>query len=69
MANGQLIRRDIGFMVIRMKRAFTIDEVVLAQTEDLERLGARSLEGFNLTVDPKRKKLVASWALSSCINC
>ena len=47
-------------MVIRMKRAFTIDEVVLAQTEDLERLGARSLEGFNLTVDPKRKKLVAA---------
>ena len=57
MANGQLITRNIGFMVIRVNRAFTVDEVVFAQKGDLELLGARSLEGLNLNVDAKRKKL------------
>lgn len=59
MANGQLITRNIGFMIIRVNRSFTIDEVVFAQKGDLELLGARSLEGLNLNVDAKRKKLVA----------
>ena len=48
MANGQLITRNIGFMVIRVNREFTVDEVVFAQKGDLELLGARSLEGLNL---------------------
>lgn len=60
MANGQLITRNIGFMVIRVNQEFTVDEVVFAQKGDLELLGARSLEGLNLTVDTKRKKLVAA---------
>lgn len=60
MANGQLITRNIGFMVIRVNREFTVDEVVFAQKGDLELLGARSLEGLNLNVDAKRKKLVAA---------
>lgn len=60
MANGQLITRNIGFMIIRVNREFTVDEVVFAQKGDLELLGARSLEGLNLNVDPKRKKLVAA---------
>ena len=37
----------------------TIDEVVFAQPGDLEWLGARSLEGLNLRVDGRAKKLVA----------
>ncbi len=60
MANGQLITRNIGFMIIRVNREFTVDEVVFAQRGDLEFLGARSLEGLNLNVDAKRKKLVAA---------
>ncbi|MCB2262914.1 MAG: aspartyl protease family protein [Candidatus Thiosymbion ectosymbiont of Robbea hypermnestra] len=60
MANGQLITRNIGFMIIRINKSFTVDEVVFAQKEDLELLGARSLEGLNLSVDSKRKKLVAA---------
>jgi predicted aspartyl protease len=39
------------------------DEVVFAEKGDLPLLGARSLEGLNLTVDPKRKKLVAAGPL------
>ena len=60
MANGQHITRSVGFAIIRLDKFFTIDEVVFAEKGDLLLLGARSLEGLNLTVDPRRKKLVAA---------
>jgi predicted aspartyl protease len=63
MANGQQITRSVGFVVIRLDKYFTIDEAVFAEKGDLPILGARTLEGLNLTVDPKRKKLVASGPL------
>jgi predicted aspartyl protease len=63
MANGQRITRSVGFAVIRVDKTFTVDEVVFAQKGDLTLLGARSLEGLNLTVDSRRKKLVASGPL------
>jgi predicted aspartyl protease len=59
MANGQHITRSIGFAVIHVDTAFTIDEVVFAELGDLQLLGARSLEGLNLRVDSRSKKLVA----------
>ncbi len=60
MANGQCITRSVGFAVLRVERAFTIDEVVFAEPGDLVLLGARTLEGLNLVVDASRKKLVAA---------
>ena len=63
MANGQRITRGVGFAIIRVDRAFTIDEIVFAQKGDLLLLGARSLEGLSLTVDPRRKKLMAAGPL------
>ncbi len=60
MANGQQITRSVGFAIIRLGKFFTIDEVVFAERGDLLLLGARSLEGMNLVVDPRRKKLVAA---------
>jgi predicted aspartyl protease len=63
MANGQRITRSVGFAIIRVEKAFTIDEVVFAEKGDLLLLGARSLEGLNLAVDPRRKKLVAAGPL------
>ena len=60
MANGQQGTRSVGFAVIRLGKFFTIDEVVFAEKGDLSLLGARTLEGLNLTVDSKRKKLVAA---------
>ena len=60
MANGQQITHSIGFAIIRLDKFFTVDEVVFAEKGDLAILGARTLEGLNLTVDPKRKKLVAA---------
>lgn len=63
MANGQVITRSVGFAILRVNGSFTIDEVVFAQTGDLTLLGARTLEGLNLRVDSKNKKLVAGGPL------
>src|SRR5512134_150544 len=60
MANGQTITRSVGFAIIRLDKYFTVDEVVFAEKGDLLLLGARTLEGLNLAVDPRKKKLVAS---------
>lgn len=60
MANGQHVTRSIGFAIVRVDDRFTVDEVVFAEDGDLLLLGARSLEGLNLTVDPAGKRLVAA---------
>ena len=60
MANGQTITRSIGFAILRVDKHFTIDEVVFAEPGDLTLLGARTLEGLGLVVDPRKKKLVAA---------
>jgi predicted aspartyl protease len=68
MANGQNITRSVGFAIVRLDKYFTIDEVVFAEQGDLPLLGARTLEGLNLTVDPKRKRLVASGPLLAAFS-
>ncbi len=60
MAKGQIITRNVGFAILRYDKYFTVDEVVFAQKGDLLLLGARTLEGLNLMVDSRQKKLVAS---------
>lgn len=60
MANGAVITRATGFALLRVGDAFTVDEVVFAEKGDLSLLGARTLEGLNLMVDPARKRLVAA---------
>ncbi|HEX8396691.1 MAG TPA: retroviral-like aspartic protease family protein [Pyrinomonadaceae bacterium] len=63
MANGQIITRSVGFAIIRYDKYFTVDEVVFAEKGDLLLLGARTLEGLNLTVNSQQKKLVAAGPL------
>ena len=58
-ANGQQITRAVGFAIIHVGEALTTDEVIFGETGDLQILGARSLEGMNLRVDARAKKLVA----------
>ena len=60
MANGQKVTRSVGFVIVRVDKYFTVDEVVFAEKGDLLLLGARTLEGLNLTVDSSKKKLVAA---------
>jgi predicted aspartyl protease len=59
MANGQEITRAVGFAILHVGDALTIDEVIFGEPGDLQILGARSLEGMNLRVDSRAKKLVA----------
>ncbi len=63
MANGEVVTRSVGFAILRIAKAFTIDEVVFAEPGDQTLLGARTLEGLNLKVDSARKKLVAAGPL------
>jgi predicted aspartyl protease len=63
MANGQRVTRSVGFAIVRLDKHFTVDEIVFAERGDLLLLGARTLEGLNLTVDPRRKRLVAAGPL------
>jgi predicted aspartyl protease len=60
MADGSIITRSVGYAVLCVDAAETVDEVVFAKDGDLQLLGARALEGLNLMVDSRRKKLVAS---------
>lgn len=63
LANGQRITRSVGFAIIRLGTHFTIDEIVFAEPGDLSLLGARTLEGLNLTIEPARRQLVAAGPL------
>lgn len=60
MANGQEVSRDIGYAVISVDAHVTVDEVVFAKEGDTQILGARTLEGLNLTVHPRTKTLAPS---------
>ena len=60
LASGERITRNLGFAILRIGKHFTIDEVVFTEKGDLLLLGARTLEGLNLIVDPRKKRLVAS---------
>ena len=63
MANGEQVTRSVGFGILYVEGSFTIDEVVFAEPGDLLLLGARTLEGLNLTVDSRLKKLFAAGPL------
>jgi len=63
MANGEQVTRSVGFAILHVEDSFTIDDVVFAEPGDLLLLGARTLEGLNLTVDSRLKQLVAAGPL------
>lgn len=63
MANGQAITREVGYALIRCGEFETVDEVVFGRPGDLRLLGSRTLEGFGVVVDARKKKLVAAGPL------
>ena len=63
LANGQEVTRSAGFAIIRLDKFFTIDEVVFAEPGDLQLLGAHTLEGLNLIIEPARRRLMAAGPL------
>ena len=57
-ADGRRIERDIGYALVRAAGTEAPDLVVFAEPGDMTLLGAHSLEGLNLKIDPIRKELV-----------
>jgi predicted aspartyl protease len=57
-ASGSILERWTGLASIYVAGTWTGDEVVFGEPGDLVLLGARSLEGLNLRVDPVTKLLV-----------
>jgi predicted aspartyl protease len=57
-ADGRRIDRDIGYALVRAAGSEAPDLVVFAEEGDMSLLGAHSLEGLNLKIDPVSKELV-----------
>jgi predicted aspartyl protease len=57
-ADGTALTRWTGAASVYVADRWTVDEVVFGERGDLVLLGARSLEGLNVHVDPIRKILV-----------
>ncbi len=57
-ADGTVLERWIGPAFVHVEGKRTTDDVAFGEPRDLVVLGARSLEGLNLRIDPVRKQLV-----------
>jgi predicted aspartyl protease len=57
-ADGTALSRSTGFAILHAADTKTVDEVVFGEPGDLVLLGARSLEGLNVRVEPVTKRFV-----------
>lgn len=57
-ADGTVLARSTGPASIYVNGTWTIDEVVFGEAGDPMLLGARTLEGLNVRVEPVSKRLV-----------
>jgi predicted aspartyl protease len=57
-ADGTVLARRSGSVSVYLAGIWTVDEVVFGEPGDLILLGSRTLEGFNLRIDPVSKRLV-----------
>lgn len=57
-ANGDVVERWVGPAFVHAVGKRATDDVVFAEPGDLTLLGARSLEGLNLRVEPTTRQLV-----------
>jgi hypothetical protein len=57
-ADGTVLSRWTGGVSLYVAGVWTVDEVVFGEPSDLVLLGARSLGGLNLRVDPGTQRLV-----------
>ena len=57
-ADGTLITRWTGPAFIYAAGRTTTDDIVFGEPNDLVLLGARTLEGLNLRIEPREKRLV-----------
>jgi predicted aspartyl protease len=57
-ADGTVFRRWTGSALVYAAGTLATDDVVFGEPGDLVLLGARSLEGLNVRIDPVTKRLV-----------
>lgn len=59
-ATKQILRRQVGYAILRAEGYETNDEVVFAEPNDMVLLGVRTLEGFGVMVDNIGHRFVAT---------
>lgn len=57
-ADGSVLERWVGGVLVYAAGTSAIDDVVFGEPGDLILLGAHSLEGLNVRVEPRSKRLV-----------
>jgi hypothetical protein len=57
-ASGTILERWVGSGWVHAAGTFTIDDIVFGEPGDMTLLGARTLGGLNLRIDPVAKQLV-----------
>lgn len=57
-ADGRVLARELGYAIVHAAGARTSDDVVFAEPGDMTLLGAHTIEGMNLRVDLKTRRLV-----------
>jgi predicted aspartyl protease len=60
MAYNEIIKRQVGYGIVRAEGYETNDEVVFAEPGDMTLLGVRTLEGFGVAVDNIGKRFLAA---------
>jgi predicted aspartyl protease len=60
LADGRIVRRSVGYALLRAGGFQTVDEVVFADLGDVCVLGGRTLRGFGAVVDVRGARLVAA---------
>ena len=62
-----MLAREVGFAIVHAGGTRTSDDVVFAEEGDMTLLGAHTIEGMNLRVDLKQKRLVPA-RLTHCMR-
>src|SRR5207244_13470237 len=68
MVNGEQVNRDRAEAMIRLDRRVLHIICVFGEDKDQTLLGAYTLEGFALSVDPVRKRLVSLPVLPAAVD-
>jgi predicted aspartyl protease len=63
-ATQQIVQREVGYAILRSEGYETIDEVVFAESGDMNLLGVRTIEGFGVMVDNVAHRFVAITTLA-----
>jgi predicted aspartyl protease len=67
LADGRIVEREVGFAIVHAAGTATADDIVFAEEGDMILIGARSLEGLNLRVDPAAKVLVPAGPITAAV--